>query len=213
MDKTVLHDISYGMYVVSTNFNGKNVGCIANTFSQITSEDMIVALSLNKQNYTNLAIRKTGKFALTIISEQTNPEIIGKFGFFSSKNINKFENFSYKTKQGLPILTDNMCGYLILEVINIIETSTHDIFLAKVIDGEKLNALPAMTYSYYHKVIKGTAPKTAPTYIEKEEIKKTTEKYKCNVCGYVHEGDFEQLPKDWKCPICGVTKENFAKIE
>ena len=212
MDKNILHDITYGMYVVSTKYKGKNVGCIANTFSQITSKDMVVSLSLNKQNFTNKAIKKERRFALSIISQNSNPEVIGKFGFFSSKNIDKFENFSFEEKQGLPVLNENMCGYLILEVVDIVETSTHDIFLAKIIDGEKQNSFPAMTYSYYHSVIKGSAPKTAPTYIEKNETKDVP-KYKCNICGYIYEGeDFENLPLDWKCPICGVSKENFSKI-
>ena len=85
MDKTMLYDISYGMYVVSTSYKGKNVGCVANTFSQITSNDLIVSISLNKNNYTNEAIKKTKKYALSIIAENTNPEVIGKFGFYSSK--------------------------------------------------------------------------------------------------------------------------------
>ena len=200
------------MYVVSTKNNGKPVGCIANCFSQITSTDMLVSLSLNKENYTNQAIKKNKKFALSIISEKTNPEVISKFGFFSSKNINKFQNFSYETKNNLPVLTENMCGYLILEVVNIIETSTHDIFLAKVIDGEKLSSFPAMTYNYYHKVIKGSSPPKAPTFIQNvADLKKPT--YKCNVCGYIYEDkDFESLPNSWKCPICGVSKENFKKL-
>ena len=76
-----------------------------------------------------------------------------------------------------------------------------------------------MTYAYYHQVIKGTAPKTAPTYIETEEKLKIGEKkYKCQTCGYIYdeakEGiKFENLPKDWKCPICGVGKEMFAEIK
>lgn len=210
MDKTVFHDISYGMYLITTNYKGRNVGCIANTFSQITSSDMICSLSLNKENYTNKAIRETKKFALTILSEKTNPEIIGKFGFFSSKDIDKFESFNFENKDGMPLISENMCGYLILEVFDIIETSTHDIFLAKVQSAERLSNLTAMTYSFYHKVIKGSAPKTAPTYIEnKNEIRK----YRCKICGYIYEGeDFESLPDDWKCPICGVSKENFELI-
>ena len=36
MDNTLFHDVSYGMYVITTKYNGQNVGCIANTFCQIT---------------------------------------------------------------------------------------------------------------------------------------------------------------------------------
>ena len=35
-------------------------------------------------------------------------------------------------------------------------------------------------------------------------------KWKCTVCGYVHEGD---LPSDFKCPICKAPASTFVKIE
>lgn len=37
--------------------------------------------------------------------------------------------------------------------------------------------------------------------------------YKCIVCGYEYEGDFDSLPEDWTCPVCGVGKEQFEKVE
>lgn len=38
-----------------------------------------------------------------------------------------------------------------------------------------------------------------------------TKKWKCKICGYVHEAD--ELPEDFTCPICGVSKEYFELIE
>lgn len=38
----------------------------------------------------------------------------------------------------------------------------------------------------------------------------TTVKYKCKVCGYVHEG---QLPENFVCPICKQPASMFEKIE
>ena len=71
-----------------------------------------------------------------------------------------------------------------------------------------------MTYAYYHEVIKGKAPKKAPTYVE-EEVKEMNEnleneEYVCIVCGYVHKGP---MPDDFKCPICKVDKTKFKKKE
>ncbi len=39
---------------------------------------------------------------------------------------------------------------------------------------------------------------------------KTMEKWKCTVCGYVHEGP---LPADFKCPVCKQPASKFVKIE
>ncbi len=44
---------------------------------------------------------------------------------------------------------------------------------------------------------------------EKEEVK-TMEKWKCSVCGYVHEGP---MTDDFKCPLCKQPAEKFVKLE
>ena len=36
------------------------------------------------------------------------------------------------------------------------------------------------------------------------------EKWKCTVCGYIHEGP---LPEDFRCPVCRVPASKFVKIE
>lgn len=216
MDKSILKDISYGMYVVSTN-NGKNVGCIANSFCQITSSDLVVSISLNKNNYTNGVIKEVKKYALSIISEKTNTQVIQKFGFFTSKNINKFDSFEFEEINNLPVIKEECCGYLICEVFNIIDAGTHDIFLAKIVDCKKCNNNNPMTYDYYHKVVKGKAPQNAPTYIEEKVSVSSDKKYKCIVCGHIYNDaveqiKFEDLPADWKCPTCGVAKSFFQEI-
>ena len=217
MDKTLFHDISYGMYVITTQNNGKNVGCIANTFCQITSEDMVVSISLNKNNYTNAMIKENKRFVVSVISENTYPELIKKFGFYSSKDTDKFSGFDYEVIDNLPVIKENTCGYFICEVVNVIDSGTHDVFLAKVKDAVRLTDNPPMTYSYYHKVVKGKAPKNAPTYIEETLQESNANRYKCLLCGYIYDDSkedvkFEDLPEDWKCPICGADKSMFVKI-
>lgn len=222
MDTKAFRDISYGMYVISTKYQGRNVGCFVNTLTQITSENPIVSVSVNKSNYTNKALRENKKFAISILSQETKSDLIGKFGFHSSKDVNKFEGFKYKEIDGLYVLEENMCGYLLCDVLQVIDAETHDIFIAKVLDAEKQNNFKPMTYSYYHEVIKGKAPKTAPTYIEEKNLEKergesNMKKYQCTICGYVYDEEvekvkFEDLPDDWVCPLCGVGKENFVEI-
>ena len=92
IDNNVFRDISYGLYIVSTKYNNKNVGCVINTLSQVTSENPIISFSINKNNYTNEAIKSSKKLAISIISEETKEDIIFKFGYNSSKDIDKFEN-------------------------------------------------------------------------------------------------------------------------
>lgn len=208
MENAFLRDISYGMYIVSTQVQGKKVGCVVNTVTQITSKNPIISVSIHKENYTNQAIKERKKFAVSILSEETSAEIIGKFGFQSSKNIDKFAQIAQLEVEEMPVVQEAICGYFIAEVIETVETQTHTIFLARVLEGERVSEKEPMSYGYYHKVIKGKAPKNAPTYVE-EKAKSEEEEYVCQICGYVHKG---KLPPDFKCPICGADSRVFEKL-
>jgi iron-only hydrogenase group A len=48
-------------------------------------------------------------------------------------------------------------------------------------------------------------------YIQKKGEKKTMKKWKCKVCGYIHEG--ESLPEDFTCPICKQPASSFESAE
>lgn len=163
MNKTTLFNLSYGVYVVTTWAKGKATGCTANSAMQITSSPATIAISINHDNYTNECIKDTGVFALNILGENVDPMVIGSFGFRSGRDIDKFEGIEPLVKGYLPVLPQAM-SYITCKVINTMETETHTIFLGEVTDADNLSTDIPMTYSYYHKVIKGTAPKNAPTY-------------------------------------------------
>lgn len=209
MDNKVFTKLSYGVYAVTTWDSGRPTGCIANSAMQITSNPATVAISINHNNYTNGCIDQSSKFAISVLKEQTDPLVIGTLGFFSGRDTNKFEKVSYELKDYMPVVTD-ACGYIVCNVINKMETETHTVFLGEVIAGEVLSEEEPMTYSYYHKVIKGKSPKNAPTYLPEEETDKGKKKYKCQVCGYIYEG--EKLPEDFICPVCGVGADKFKEI-
>ena len=107
MDKNLLRDITYGMYVVTTS----NAGCIINTMTQITSENPIISISINKNNFTNEKLKEERNFAVSIISEKTNPNLISVFGFSSSKDKDKFENFGYEENIGSCVILGGSCFY------------------------------------------------------------------------------------------------------
>lgn len=211
MDTNILRKLSYGVYVVSTWDNGRPTGCTANSAMQITSSPATIAVSINHDNYTNQCIKETGKFAISILSEKSEPSIIGTFGFQSGKGINKFDAVKYSVEDYMPVVSDS-CGYIVCNVINKMETETHTIFLGVMVGGEVFSETDAMTYSYYHKVIKGKSPKNAPTYIPEEEEKEenSIRMFKCQICGYIYEGD--DLPADYKCPVCGMPADKFEEV-
>lgn len=216
MDPRILWKLSYGVYAVCGQKGGKNFGCIANSAMQVTAEPASIAVSINHDNFTHDCLAETGRFALCVLSESCPPLAIGKLGFYSGRDADKFSALEYETVDGLPVLK-NTCGYLICQVRETLDAGTHTIFLADVVDGALQSDAPPMTYAYYHNVIKGKSPKNAPTYRGPEQAKPREEKkssYQCSVCGYVYEGEtaFEQLPEDYICPICKVPKSKFEKI-
>ncbi len=211
MNADIFRDMSYGVYIVTTMDGDRPAGCTANSVMQITSSPATVAASINHDNYTNSCIEKTGKFAFSILAEDSDPSLIGGFGFRSGRDADKFEGVEYEMAEGVPVIK-NTCGYVVCRVIDKMETATHTVFLGEVIAGEVYEGTgDAMTYAYYHKVIKGKSPKNAPTYLpdqeEKEEGAKT--KYVCSICGYEFEG--EELPADYKCPVCNQGADKFTR--
>lgn len=214
MNMSAYWNMSYGVYVVSTMEGDRAVGCIANSSMQITAEPATIAVSVNKDNYTHDCIEKNGTFALSILPETCDPKVIGTFGFMSSEKMDKFDTTEYQIIDNLPVLA-NSCGHFICEVTKTLDCDTHTIFLGLVTDCDVLDAGKPMTYDYYHKVVKGKAPKNAPTYIPDELLPASDEKevYACDVCSYEYDGDipFEELPDDYVCPICGEPKSVFSK--
>lgn len=172
IDNNVFRDVSYGLYIISTKYQERNVGCVINTLSQVTSENPVISFSVNKNNYTNEAIKATNKFGISIISEKIKEEVIYQFGYHSSRDVKKFANCTYEEVNGIPVVTEGMCSYLICELIQTVDCGTHDIFIGKVISSKKLSQEKEMTYRYYHEVIKAVAPKNAPTYIEEKNDEK-----------------------------------------
>lgn len=171
MDLNVMHNISYGMYVVASTKGGVLNGQIANAAMQITSEPVTIAVSINKKNLTHEFIEASSIFSLSILEESTPFRFIGKFGFKSGRTEEKFKDVGFKVlESGCPVVLENVIGYIEAKVIKSLDCGTHTVFLGEVTESAMLKAARPMTYDYYHQVKGGKTPAAAPTYI-KGEIK------------------------------------------
>lgn len=197
----VMFNISYGLYILTAKTEKLN-GCVINALSQVTSTPNRIIIAINKNNFTTEQILKTKKFNVSILNEETNFDLIKRFGFTSGKNINKFEDFSdYKIAENeIPFITQGTNSYISAEVLEVRDLGSHYEFLADVTKEVSLNDISSITYSYYQSNIK---PKQA------NSNKKVV--YVCSVCGYVYEGD--PLPEDFICPICKHDAKYFIKSE
>lgn len=217
MKDEVLFSLSYGMYAIGVKDEQKISACIVNTVFQVTNNPNRIAVSMSHDNYSYDCIMKTGMFTVSVLSEDTSGAVIGALGFSSGQNTDKLANVRHKVlAEGLPVITENCCCWLLCKVTDRLETPTHTVFIAEVTAGSDKSVGTPMTYDYYHKVIKGKAPKNAPTYQAKQPVGDgdSTESWICTVCGYVYNDPdvpFEDLPDDWVCPICGMPKSAFKR--
>lgn len=201
---SAMKKLSYGLFVVTTKDGDKDNGLITNTAIQVTTSPNVIAMAVNKQNYSHDLILKTKQFNVSIISEKAKFDLFKRFGFASGRDTNKFEGFSaYKrATNGITYITEGVNAVISCKVINAVELSTHTLFIAEVTEEIALNNDESATYSYYFKEIK---PKPQA---EKKPAKTV---WRCTICGY--EEETEELPDDFTCPLCFHPKQDFEKIE
>lgn len=165
MNLDSLFNISYGLFVVSSKQDEQINAQISNTVFQITPDPATIAISIAKQNLTHKFIEKSKIFTVSIISDKWTMIEIGRFGFRSGRDLDKFTDCNYKIgKNGAPIIMDDTVGYFECKVIKSLDAGSHTIFLGEVTEAENLSDLNPMTYDYYHKVLRGKEPKNAPTF-------------------------------------------------
>ncbi|MDD3243681.1 MAG: flavin reductase [Eubacteriales bacterium] len=209
MDQTALFKLSYGLYIVSTAYDGKQNGCVVNTLTQVTSEPARLAVTVNKANLTAQLIEKSGLFNAVVLTQDAPIEHIGRFGFARGADREKYDRGDTQLDEnGLPYTKQYAAALFSCKVVQMLDVGTHMMFIGEVTQAEKLDGAEPMTYAYYHQVKKGTTPKNAPSYQKPAQSKKTA--WKCKVCGYIYEGD--TLPEDFVCPVCKQPASAFEKI-
>ena len=155
-----LQYVTYGLYIVTTADGEKKNGLIVNTVFQVTAEPPRVAISVNKNSLTHEMIAKSGVFAAMPLEQATTLPFIGIFGFRTGRTFDKFANVPYKIGTlGCPIVTEHTLSYMEVQVAQQVDVGTHTLFIGKVKDAGVLKPNgTALTYDYYHHVIKGKTP-------------------------------------------------------
>jgi ferric-chelate reductase [NAD(P)H] len=104
---------------------------------------------------------------VNVLNEDAAMTFIGRFGFKSGRDIEKFDGITYRVSSlGNPILKEHSIAFLEAKVDKLIDMGSHTIFIGEVVDCDIISDGEPMTYAYYHLVKKGKSPKAAPTYIE-----------------------------------------------
>ncbi len=206
MKLKAFHKLSYGLYLVASEYKGKKAGYIANTTFQVTSEPPQIAISCHKNNQTTQVIQDSGIFSISVLKKEVNMKIIGDFGFMSSNDINKFSGISTITaKTGAPIVLDSSVAWFDCKVVNSIDLGSHFLIIGEVLDSDEISDEEPLTYQYYREKYKMYSPKNSPTYIEKSllDAETATPSREIKEEEPEHEHIFDG--KSYVCVICGFT--------
>ena len=158
-----LEYITYGLYIVTSSADGQDGGLIVNTVFQVTAEPARVAISVNKDSFTHGLISKSNIFAAMPLEQKTDLPFIGRFGFRTMRNFDKFAGLNVRRGVlGAPIVLEHTLSFLEAEVEQTVDVGTHTLFIGKVKNAGVSDGKGApLTYEYYHNVIKGKTPKGA----------------------------------------------------
>lgn len=200
MDKKVMYQLTYGLFILTAKEGEKDNGCIVNTVTQVTTEPNRITVAVNKKNHTHDMITRTGEFNVSILTENSKFDTYKHWGFQSGADTDKLEAVDYqRSENGLVYIASECNAYISAKVVSSTDLGTHTLFLADVTDCHLLSEDPSVTYAYYQKNIKA-----APQAQEKKKG------FICTVCGYIYEGD--TLPGDFVCPWCKHPASDFKPL-
>lgn len=156
MDKKAMYKLSYGLFVLTARESEKDNGCIINTAIQAASEPNQLSICVNKANYTHDMIERTGKFTVSVLSQNAQFELFKHFGFQSGRDTNKFESFRKCTRgeNGIYYITEGTNAYISVTVNRTEDLGSHTMFIGEITDMEVLSDFASVTYEYYQNNIK-----------------------------------------------------------
>ena len=139
-----------------TGQDGKDNGCITNTCLQVGSDPTRLAVSVQMGNLTREVIENTGKFNVSVLTENVPFETILHFGMQSGRDVDKFADFVGfgRSHNGLTYLTDHANAMFSCEVTEKVDLGSHMLFIGEITESKVLGKDPSCTYAHYHKAIK-----------------------------------------------------------
>ncbi len=203
VEPTAFFKFSYGVEILTAQEDGKDYGCVINSAMQVSEgEYKKVAVSVINANHTCDVIKRTGRFNVSVLSEDAPFALFEQFGFQSGRDVDKFRDVTYTERLSngiryIPVYTN---AAFACDVIESIDLGKSTLFIANVMEAKEISSAPSCTYAYYHAHIK---PKKKPETEQKEG-------YRCTVCGYFYEGS--ELPEDYVCPLCKHGPDAFEYV-
>ena len=122
----------------------------------MASEPTRISVAVQKGNYTRELIEQSGKFNISVLTEDVPFETIRHFGMQSGRDVDKFADFQSvkRSKNGLYYLTEHTNAMFSCEVREKLDLGSHMLFIGEVTQSKVLGKGASCTYAHYHKAIK-----------------------------------------------------------
>jgi len=113
-------------------------------------------VSVQKGNLTREIIENSGKFNVSVLTEDVPFETIRHFGMQSGRDVDKFAHFVGfdRSANGLIYLTEHTNAMFSCEVKEKLDLGSHMHFIGEVTEAKVFGKDPSCTYAHYHKAIK-----------------------------------------------------------
>ena len=140
MNTKALYNLTYGVYFMSAQENGKDNACIINTAVQVANNPTRISIAAIKGNLTHDMILATGKCNLSPLSTDAPFSLFQHFGMQSGSAVDKFADFAdvSRSENGLYYLTKYSTAFLSLNIVETHDLGSHTLFIGELVDGEVL---------------------------------------------------------------------------
>jgi flavin reductase (DIM6/NTAB) family NADH-FMN oxidoreductase RutF len=126
--------LSTGVYVVGVAHHGRANAFTAAWITQVSFDPLLVALSVNPQNFSHSLLRQSRAFALNVLRRE-QLDLARHFGTQSGKDMDKLAGHRWHPGVvGAPVL-DHVAAYLECRITGWTPAGDHEIILAEAVGG------------------------------------------------------------------------------
>ena len=151
MNHETLQKLSYGLFILTTNYEGRDNGCIIDTAIQSSSDPITISLTVDKKSLTCEMLQKSEKCTISVIGKNAEAELFRHWGYQSGRQVDKLKNYPFiqRTPNDTLAITNGTNAYLSINITTQLDLGSHILFIGTPIDAQLLTDTPSMTYINY----------------------------------------------------------------
>ncbi len=153
-----LFQVTHGLYVLTTVFEGKRNGQCLDALMQVTNQPPRIAIGVGKRTLTHDMILQSGVFVANVIDRADSSciEKVKHFGFQSGRKVDKFSGCEFiDAVNGSPVLPSAKAFYECNLIRGLLQDlGTHTLIVADVVRAGVRASGEPFTYNEYRKLIK-----------------------------------------------------------